>query len=104
MQVTLSRRNLLALLHRLEMADSTCTIVKPGGIVVTAETDEVHYRHRSRGPGQMHPDTEEFIIDMEEALKIIRTRREAPQCKCRNAAPMVRRFQAIWSKPSGTWK
>ena len=81
MQVTLSRRNLLALLHRLEMTDSA-TIIKPSGDIIVAETDEVHYRHRSRGPGQMHPDTEEFIIDMEEALKIIRTRREAPQCTC----------------------
>ena len=81
MQVTLSRRNLLALLHRLEMADSA-TIIKPSGDIIVAETDEIHYRNRPKGPGRMHPDNEQFVADMEEALKIVRIRREAPQCTC----------------------
>jgi hypothetical protein len=75
MNIILSKRNLLTLLHKLEMPGSACTIIKPGGTVVIAEPDEVHYADRA--PGRMHPDTEEFIQDMEEALSIVRRIRTA---------------------------
>jgi len=61
LRITLSRRNLLALLQKLDtMGDSACTIVRQcdngWGVVVTAEPDEVHYADRL--PGAMHPVTE----------------------------------------------
>ena len=72
MIVKLSRRNLLTLLHKLEMENSACTIIKPGGTVVTVELDEVHYADRAEGPGPMHPETEQFVADMQAALEIVR--------------------------------
>ena len=77
-EVVLSRRNLLSLLHKLEMPGSFCTIVKPDGTAIKAEPDEVHYANRVGGPGTMHPDTEQFVADLEEALKIVRRKRAAP--------------------------
>lgn len=61
LRVTLSRRNLLALLQKLDtMGDSACTIVREcdngWGVVVTAEPDDMHYANRE--PGGMHPVTE----------------------------------------------
>ena len=76
-EVVLSRRNLLSLLHKLEMPGSFCTIVKPDGTAIKAERDEVHYANRIGGPGTMHPDTEQFVADLEEALKIVRRKRAA---------------------------
>ena len=71
-EVKLSRRNLLSLLHKLEMPSSHCMIAKPEGFVIEAEPDEVHYAGRAEGPGPMHPDTEAFVRDMEAALEIVR--------------------------------
>ena len=65
--VTLSRRNLLTLLAKLDgyPADSACTIVFPGvegpQLRVHAEEDAQHYAHRAAPPGPMHPDTEERV-------------------------------------------
>lgn len=63
--VTLSRRNLLTLLAKLDghPPSSACTIVLPGGgegpeLVVRAEDDHAHYQKRREPPGSMHPDTE----------------------------------------------
>lgn len=81
-KVTLSRRNLLALLHKLDMEGSQRTIQNNDTYVngksepyvlltLTAEDDEVHYGKRiekygeASGPGMMHPDTEAFIIGSE---------------------------------------
>jgi hypothetical protein len=75
MLVVLSRRNILSLLHKLEMEGSAQTIVKPGGIAITVEPDEVHYADRADGPGPMHHETEQFVRDMEAALKIVRDKR-----------------------------
>lgn len=69
LRVYLSRRNLLALLVKLDGApeDSACTIVSPDTcdpmFSITAEEDDVHYAHESRAElagiaGTMHPDTE----------------------------------------------
>lgn len=62
--VTLSRRNLLALLHKLDMPESARTIYTftRGGqlTVVAAEDDAEHYASREPG-GEMHPKTEAFI-------------------------------------------
>lgn len=65
-EVTLSRRNLLALLHKLEMPRSGRTLMSehdcsPGWtLVVRAEDDPEHYADR-RGPGPVHPSSEVFI-------------------------------------------
>ena len=76
--VTLSRRNLLALLHKLDMEGSARTIqnndtylngVSTPGIILTlrCEDDDEHYSKRiekygvGSRPGEMHPDTEAFI-------------------------------------------
>ena len=71
-EVTLSRRNLLALLHKLEMEGSARTLISsdcPPGLelVVRAEDDEVHYQDRDEPPGPMHPKTEAFIRSREGA-------------------------------------
>jgi hypothetical protein len=56
-RVFLSRRNLTALLAKLDgwPEGSACTIVK-GQLMVCAERDDAHYRGRI--PGAMHPSTE----------------------------------------------
>lgn len=63
--IVLSRRNLLALLAKLDDPMSSRTLIGPGNCAaVRAEEDSVHYAHESRkgnGPGRMHPDVEEFI-------------------------------------------
>jgi len=67
MQIILSRRNLLAMLHKLEMPGSSRTIVKPvlgGNVCISVETDKEHYEDRKRGPGLMHPETEAFISEV----------------------------------------
>jgi hypothetical protein len=62
--VTLSRRNLLTLLAKLDghPPNSACTIVLPGvegpELRVKAEENELHYQNRPAPPGPMHPDTE----------------------------------------------
>jgi hypothetical protein len=72
-QVTLSRRNLLALLAKVDgcPAVSSKAIIFPGTaseptLVVLAESDETHYGgSRSCGPGPMHPATEARIRAIE---------------------------------------
>ena len=59
-EVTLSKRNLLALLHKLEMEGSAWTLVTEG-LIVRCESDETHYADRDVPPGQMHPQTEAFL-------------------------------------------
>jgi hypothetical protein len=63
--VTLSRRNLLTLLAKLDghPSNSACTILLPGGgegpeLLVRAEENDAHYQTRPEPPGPMHPDTE----------------------------------------------
>lgn len=58
--LTLSRRNLLTLLAKLDghPRDSECALYREGWIV-KAEDDAVHYLGRK--PGPMHPDTEKEI-------------------------------------------
>jgi hypothetical protein len=65
-EVSLSRRNLLALLYKLEMAGSSRTLAGgdcPEGfeLVVRVEGDDEHYAKREEGPGPMHPQTEAFL-------------------------------------------
>lgn len=60
----LSRRNLMALLAKLDgfPAGSACTIGSPDGSwYVRAEEDSVHYSERA--PGRMHPTTEHRLRD-----------------------------------------
>lgn len=62
--IVLSRRNLVALLAKLDgfPSASACTIgggSEAPGVYVRAEEDDVHYRYRAAG--RMHPDTEEKI-------------------------------------------
>lgn len=57
-RITLSRRNLLTLLHKLDVPDSRRTIFKDG-IFVAAEEDSVHYGDVR--PGRMSADTEAYI-------------------------------------------
>lgn len=58
--ITLSRRNLLTLLAKLDgyPPESKCSIAREG-IVVKAEEDHIHYAKRPAG--QMHPLTEDQI-------------------------------------------
>lgn len=71
--IVLSRRNILALLHKLDMKDSERTIAKAvedttelenhlarwGTIVVKCEDDDEHCSGKEFG--RMHPETEAFI-------------------------------------------
>lgn len=71
-QIKLSRRNLLSLLHKLEMKGSARTLIKPAGeadVVIVAEHDEVHY---DRKPGPMHPETEQFVAAYEAWRRLAR--------------------------------
>lgn len=69
--VTLSRRNLLSLLHKLDMPGSARTLrsancQQQGWVLeVRCEDDEEHYGARGFGPGEMHPETEDFLADAE---------------------------------------
>lgn len=68
--VTLSRRNLLALLAKLSQPGSACAIESANAYVdgqlfpiafrVHSESDELHYSDRPL-PGPMHPATEELL-------------------------------------------
>ncbi len=82
-EVTLSRRNLLALLHKLDMPGSTRQLENTDcyedgvptssslgedqapppatTLVLRCEDDDEHYARRALGPGFMHPDTERFV-------------------------------------------
>jgi hypothetical protein len=74
-KVTLSQRNLLALLHKLDMPGSARrlenNVVYLDGelsdstiLVLCCENDDEHYADPARlggPPGEMHPDTEEFV-------------------------------------------
>jgi hypothetical protein len=70
--VTLSRRNLLSLLHKLDLPGSfraiTNTDVEIDGAFapafsfgIAAEDDGEHYAKRDDPPGPMHPQTEAFV-------------------------------------------
>lgn len=70
--VTLSRRNLLALLHKLDWPPSARTIINQDCyrddepvddvlLVLRAEDNAEHYRRRPHPPGVMHPYTEASI-------------------------------------------
>lgn len=67
--VTLSKRNLLALLHKLEMPGSVRQLCRAcaGGIRLTVhvEDDATHYGEREVPAGPMHPETEAFIKEYE---------------------------------------
>lgn len=75
---TLSRRNLLTLLHKLDMPGSARTItnryIYVDGVLVNAicvikcENDFEHYGERGEAPGTMHIDSEEFIANPPEDL------------------------------------
>lgn len=62
LHVTLSERNLKTLLLKLGVEGSARTLVREGDggreirVVVTAESDEVHYQDRR--PGPVHPREE----------------------------------------------
>lgn len=74
MTITLSRRNLLTLLHRLVMPYHEAVLYKPGGNLVIAEDDVVHYK--GRAPGPMRPQDEQFITLMGHALKLVKKQME----------------------------
>lgn len=72
--VTLSRRNILSLLHKLDMPGSARQIenndcwengeqlpILGHLLVLRCETDDEHYAARDHPPGRMHPDTEKFV-------------------------------------------
>jgi hypothetical protein len=83
-EVTLSRRNLLALLHKLDMPGSMRQIenndcwedgmqtpwlpaevagssLPRTSLVLRCEDDDEHYAKRLVGPGVMHPETERYV-------------------------------------------
>ena len=83
-EVTLSRRNLLTLLHKLDMPGSMRQIENNDcwedgqqtpwypherrtasaihtTLVLRCENDDEHYDRRPAGPGLMHPATERFV-------------------------------------------
>jgi hypothetical protein len=59
--VVLSERNVRALYHKLTMEGSYRTLIAPDeAFIVTVEDDALHYANRTP-PGEMHPETEEFL-------------------------------------------
>ncbi len=70
-RIYLSRRNLLALLAKLDdHPQGSSRSICLGDLVVTAEEDAEHYRERS--PGRMHHETEKQM----ELLKEMKRGRE----------------------------
>lgn len=68
-QVTLSKRNLLALLQKVDLpeGDSQRTLFRHFDhhvLIVTAEADDEHYQGRE--PGPMREDAERFIRESTE--------------------------------------
>jgi hypothetical protein len=72
--VVLSRRNVLSLLHKLEMPGSARTLAGADNfvdgepvddllLVVQVEEDAPHYGSRLTPPGPMHPLTETFFSE-----------------------------------------
>lgn len=62
--ITLSRRNLLAGLHKLDMPGSARTIwrrMDDGSLLVFRVEDDAEHYDRPEPPGAMHPETETFI-------------------------------------------
>jgi hypothetical protein len=70
--VTLSRRNLLTLLHKLDMRGSARTLTNGDcylnfvptdllTLVLRAEDDDAHYGERREPPGPLHPASEGFV-------------------------------------------
>lgn len=62
LRLVLSERNLRALLSKLSMPDSACTIQMDDGsemVSVSSESNDQHYVNRV--PGHMHPVTEKDI-------------------------------------------
>lgn len=64
--VTLSRRNLKALIAKLDghpanSARTIATIANALKLIVTAEEDGIHYANRGYPPGPMVPETEEVL-------------------------------------------
>lgn len=67
--ITLSRRNLLTLLSKIDQPASARTLFAgrggiggfgDGPVVVRAESDEIHYANREAG-GEVSPESEAFI-------------------------------------------
>ncbi len=78
----LSQRNLLTLLHKLEVPGSAATLNKPtpdGYVLIHAVPDEVAYRDRE--PGPMSPDTEQFIKEMKAFLVLRQAERNYKDIK-----------------------
>lgn len=68
-EVTLSRRNLLALLSKVDDPDSARIITRQcdgAFLIVRAEPDSEHYQDRV--PGRMFAKSEEFIVNSEADL------------------------------------
>lgn len=74
--VSLSKRNLLALLHKVDQDWSAATLMRAGNpedpsveplLLVTAQPDDVHYSddpiRKAMGTTMMHPDTAAFVND-----------------------------------------
>lgn len=59
-RVVLSERNLRALLSKLSLPGSACTIYTDR-VYVSAEPDDQHYQGRT--PGMMHPATEAALLE-----------------------------------------
>lgn len=67
--ITLSKRNLLSLLAKLNgyPPQSCCTLKKLEGkviLTVCAEDDHTHYANRGYPPGEVHPETAEAIKEL----------------------------------------
>lgn len=68
-KVVLSKRNLLALLAKVDDPDSAKTIFMESAadgktLWVRVEPDIVHYEDRPYGPGRMHHKAEKFIEEV----------------------------------------
>lgn len=92
--VTVSRRNLRALLAKLDghPPDSNCTITKMSEdlsqrLILRAEPDEKHYGDRPYPPGGMHPSTERAMEI--EPLSPVHPPEDCPECVFVGALSLV---------------
>jgi hypothetical protein len=83
-EVTLSTRNLLALLHKAEHFPGSARRIEtddcPAGwrLAVCSESDAEHYARRPAPPGPMHPATELFIAAAADATAGEATAEDGP--------------------------
>jgi hypothetical protein len=99
-EIKLSRRNLLSLLHKLDWDDSACTIQKSQGqisLTIVGESDDEHYGESEAGV--MHDETERFIEEYAQ-----KQREETERNESRKDLSDLTTIFASWHPDPALWE